>query len=121
MDGTVVATGKEDCCLGVQSWTNIIAIATGINLIIGIRSDGAIVSTKQDTIVWPDIAEIAAVGIDVVGIKNNGTIVGTVACNTQHRWLLQWLDILGVDTYQNNCIGIKSDGTVNVLFGVTSR
>ena len=119
-DGTVVVDGKIKNLEVIRSWCDIVAIATGGELTLGLKTDGTVVglsSTKS----WRDIVAISA-GIDyAVGLKSDGTVVtgGDLIFNNygmgnEYGQLNteNWRNIVSIAARNDRTVGLKSDGTV---------
>jgi alpha-tubulin suppressor-like RCC1 family protein len=67
----------------VQDWTDIIAISTGEEHTVGLKSDGTVVVCggnlygQSDVQDWTDIVVISAGKQHTVGLKSDGTVVAT--------------------------------------------
>ena len=127
-DGTVIATGDNrwgQC--DVESWDNIVAIATGSSLTVGLRTDGTVCAVGNneagqcDVSDWRDIIAIAAGSYHTVGLKRDGTVVATgnnrymgygEISNTGPCDVSKWTDIIAIAAGGYNTIGLKEDGTV---------
>ena len=129
VDGTVLAvgdniTGRCD----VNRWSDIIAVAAGINETIGLRADGTVISTELkkgqnygqcNVASWNDLIAISASGLHTVGLRADGTVVST--CYIGDKYMGQcdvssWRDIVEISASVHSTVGLKSDGTV-VLAG----
>ena len=81
-DGTVVASGNNDCgqC-DVSEWTDIVAVSAGCDFTAGLKSDGTVVFCGDDKggtldfSSWSDIVEIDAGYYHCVGRRSDGTVV----------------------------------------------
>ena len=116
-DGT--ALGK----FGVKNWTDIVALSSGYNYTVGLKSDGTVVATEYSSSSWPyegqcevedweDIVAVSAGHDHTVGLKSDGTVVavGSKAngkCNVEY-----WEDIVQISAGTSYTVGLKSDGTV---------
>lgn len=125
-DGTVVATGDNShgAC-NVGEWTDIVAVSSGGDYTLGLKSDGTVVATEYieaeeddeyggecDVGDWTDIVSVVAAGDHSVGLKSDGTVVA-VGKNLAGRCDVQdWSDIVAISASARNTVGLKSDGTV---------
>lgn len=97
-DGTVLISNRmmgqnigEDYAQ-VSKWTDIIAISKSAQNILGLKSDGTVVTAgnvnegQKGVTEWRDIVAISAGQNFHVGLKSNGTLV--VAGENEGDWLL---------------------------------
>jgi len=136
MDGTVLVVGGDvnGRSIDSQNWTDIIDIGfTNNNTVIGLRSDGTIVSSGNivlnlglqfdeypvDLTDWTDIKSITVSDSYIIGIKNNGSLVAvgkTLALNGEADFrnidLTNWSDIEFVKSFEQPIFGIRSDGSL---------
>lgn len=138
-NGTVLVAGKgEDGQFNVSDWKNIIAISAGFWHLIGLKSDGTVVSAnpqksffasilrKNDNLFtnpslnsvqeWTEIIAIAAGSHHIVGLKSDGTVV-VEGCKFN---VSNWKDIVAISAGCGITVGLKADGTV-VANGITRR
>ena len=71
-DGTVVATGSNaqgQCDL--SDWSDIIAVAAGPGITVGLKSDHTVISSKKDLDIagWKNIVDIAVSSQSVIGVS----------------------------------------------------
>ena len=121
-DGTVVAVGDNSYgqC-NVSSWNSIVDIAAGMTFTAGLKSDGTVVVTEYegapavDVSSWSGITDLcASCGyVDLIGIKNDGTVVSTFADDT----FAEWTDIIAVSASMHHAVGVRSDGTAVAVGG----
>jgi hypothetical protein len=116
-DGTVVGL------LNIEEWKNIIdviVIADSGNRIIGLKSDGTIISRLDSALsdledelsTWTDIVAISSpFPAGLVGLKSNGTVV-TTRVATERFDVSGWTDIIAISSSQFSIIGLRADGTV---------
>ena len=81
-DGTVIyqcylVSGDGYSILDTDYWYDIAAISAGARFLVGLRSDGTVVSTFYSDLVsdWRDIIAIAAGDDYIVGLTSSGTVV----------------------------------------------
>ena len=118
LSGNVVATGyNEYGQCNVSEWSDIIAVSTGENHTVGLKSDGTVVSTVDEQTQyafseWNDIVEIVSGENHVVGLKSDGTVLAYG--NNEHGQcdVSEWSDIIAIVAGQLHTVGLKSDGTV---------
>ena len=107
-DGTVVG----------YDWKNVISVAAGGWHDVGLKSDGTVVATGDNTYnqcntsSWTDIKVISAGDRHTVGVKEDGTVVATGDNRFGQCDVSAWNDILSVSAGSGYTIGLKSDGTV---------
>lgn len=84
-DGTVVATGNNDCgqC-DVSAWTDIVQVCAGREFTMGLKSDGSVVICGQPNVGydsnlpvsdWSGMQEISGFFGMAMGLKADGTVV----------------------------------------------
>ena len=135
-DGTVVATGDNQCgqC-NVSSWYDIIAVAVGNRHTVGLRRDGTVVAVGNNSITksglfrdrrrhgrietgqcnvnnWHDIIAIAAGDTHTVGLRSDGTVVATGDNQCGQCNVSDWHNIIDVKAFGSHTVGLRSDGTV---------
>ena len=108
--------------LDLSHWTDITAIASAGDFILGLRSDGTVVCTDDsfDVSGWTDIVEIAAESYflweseeeHVVGLRSDGSVVATGSNRFQQCAVSDWTDIVAISTGKMSTIGQRSDGTI---------
>lgn len=100
----------------VDGWTKIIAVEGGEFLSVGLRSDGTVVATGDnssgqcDVGSWRDIVAIYSSGYTTMGLKADGTVMTTRA--DDRPVVSQWTDIVAISGGFNGFMGLKADGTV---------
>ena len=118
-DGTVVATGDNG--LGqcsVDSWTDIVAVATENYHTVGLRSDGTVIATglnddgQCDVDSWTDIVAVAAGDCHTVGLRSDGTVIATGWNFCGQCDVDSWSDVVAVAAGWDHTVGLRSDGTV---------
>lgn len=130
-DGTVLYTGSslhghETQIEELSSWQDIVVIRLYYHRVIGIKSDGTVVTARicedgfdeafkdWDDIIAIDQGSIPYKGNCYFGVKADGTVVCTY--DDYQREVSQWTDIVAISGGFDYAIGLKSDGTV-VSFG----
>lgn len=152
-DGTVVAAGltrynsdgsakdedpNEHGKCDVGQWSDIIEVAAGDNITVGLKADGSVVAVGKDTQgvgnlqywldEWQDIVAIAVAEDSVAGLKSDGTVVTNmfVYVNINDRSMdvkiddevAEWRDIVAIAAPKadsNRIVGLKADGGVLTL------
>lgn len=125
-DGTVSLFALEKAAFsnGVEEWRDIVAVTGGNKSIIGLKSDGTVVSagsTKNCNVsAWRDIVAVSASTDHTLGLKADGTVVS--ATNSLVRALKtdDWTDITAVTVGNAHAVGIKNDRTV-VACGINTN
>lgn len=112
-DGTVVTTEPYH---EAQEWTDIVAVAVQDNGVIGLKSDGTVMTVGVGPCPgveeWTDILAVSANSY-TVGLKFDGTVVAAswieqeVACN-----VADWTDIVAIAAGGFHNVGLRADGTV---------
>ena len=118
-DGTVIATRwNEYGQCGVDSWTDIVAVAAGGDHTVGLRSDGTVVATGDNdggqcnVDSWTDIVAVAAGYYHTVGLRSDGTVVAVGDNDYGQCDVDSWTDIVAVAAGAWHTVGLRSDGTV---------
>lgn len=114
-DGTVVATGKNDCgqC-DVGLWRDIIAISAGRDHTVGLKKDGTVIATgnnehgQLNVEEWNDITVISAGNGYSAGLKKNGIVVSS----RQFWGVDKWRDITAISAGHIHLVGLEKNGTV---------
>lgn len=82
-DGTIVSAGFDGVYKDLGSWTDIVSVSVGDNVIAGLRSDGTVIvshhkvyEAKEDVSVsgWADLVSVSAGDRYVVGLKSDGSV-----------------------------------------------
>ncbi len=114
-DGTVLyydkisnnSWGEKD----VSSWSDVKAIATGVNFNVGLKSDGTVVAAGRYEGMygssWKDIVELSVRDYDTLGLKNDGTLM-----TTSYKKAEKWNNIISAKLVKEGIFGLKSDGTI---------
>lgn len=134
-DGTVENIGKRSDkypdISGIQEWTDIVQVAHGYTVALGLKKDGTVVAVgdnskgQADVSGWTDIVQIAAFDTvsttDIegtegfsVGIKSDGTLVATgqYYYGGDISGLLTITDVKQIARERENVVLLKNDGTV---------
>lgn len=102
----------------VSNWSNIIAIATGHNLSVGLKADGTCVATGQNSdgqcnvSDWSDIVSITSEFYFTAGLKADGTCVAVGLNDSGQCNVSGWSNIVAIAVGANHTVGLKPDGTV---------
>lgn len=134
-DGTVEHIGnrsdKHPDISGIQEWTDIVQVAHGHTVALGLKKDGTVVAVgdnskgQADVSGWTDIVQLAVFdsvstmdieGIEgfSVGMKSDGTLVATGQYYFGHDFstLLAITDVKQIARERENVVLLKNDGTV---------
>lgn len=110
-DGCVIAT--TSIAQITSSWKNIKAISGGEKYILGLKTDGTVVSNIQSAVNnWTDIIEVCAGKYHCAGLKKNGKVVASGNNDYGQLNVEQWTDIVAIAIGQVHTVGLRSDGTV---------
>lgn len=115
-DGTVLASGHEEC--DTSDWKNIVAISAGMNHILGLKYNNTVVATgyyehgQCDVSDWRDIVAVSAGGFHSVGLKADGTVVAAGYNKADQCDVSDWQNITAVSAGQQHTVGLKADGSV---------
>ncbi len=134
--GTVLAAGcgADGQPIDISNWTDIVDIGfTNYNTVIGLRSDGTIVSSGNivlnvalqydvypvDLTDWTDIKSISVSDTYIIGIKNDGSLISVgktldLSGKADYREvrLWSWSDIEFIKAFEHPILGICSDGSL---------
>ena len=118
-DGTVVAVGPNgDGECEVSGWSDIVAVAAGVDHTVGLRSDGTVVAVGSnkygqcEVSGWTDIVAVAAGYKHTVGLRSDGTVVAVGDEQDGQCNVSDWSDIIAISTGWEHTAGLRSDGTV---------
>lgn len=120
-DGTVAVIRDPDKNYensDVNSWTDILQISGPDVHLVGLKTDGTVVSTGKntrgqcDTMWWNNIVKVAACLGHTIGLQTDGTLVTAGnnrdgACDVE-----SWSDICDVVTSPTHTVGLRKNGTV---------
>lgn len=116
-DGTVSATNtpqynSDSGWETVSEWADIVEIRARSNDLVGLKSDGTLVTTdtyhSKNLKKWKNIISFESDSY-VIGLRSDGTVVA----NTDEQGDLDaWSDIVDIATSSNYATGLKNDGTV---------
>ncbi len=99
-------------------WNDVISVAAGDELIVGLREDHTVVVLGDNTYGscnvadWTGIVAIAAGANHTVGLKCDGTVVAVGMDNLGQCNVDQWENIVAIAAGDNTTVGLKADGTV---------
>ena len=134
-DGTVEHIGnrsdKHPDISGIQEWTDIVQVAHGHTVALGLKKDGTVVAVgdnskgQADVSGWTDIVQLAVfdsvstMGIEniegfSVGLKSDGTLVATgqYYYGSDISGLLAITDVKQIARERENVVLLKNDGSV---------
>lgn len=124
-DGTVKVTSyssinQSSKMFDVSGWRDIIAVDSGEDMTVGLKSDGTVNIAHDDAKFhdvlskWKDIVAVSCGGGHIVGLKKDGTVVSYGTWSAVYYDLDDWTDIVRIYTDSYCTVGIKSDGTICV-------
>ena len=126
-DGTVVYEGtcrnynntKDLDFSDINTWTDIVQVATGQHYAVGLKSDGTVVFSgdnqgdTRDVIYWKDIISVSCGPFFVLGLTKYGTVVTAGDGSTYGETNVStWTGIRQVYAGIQWSVGVKEDGTV---------
>ena len=134
-DGTVVTAGWDnffDLCdeadytfptegnrvTDADGWSDIVAVSAGDWHTVGLRRDGTVVATGDNSAGqcdigdWSDIVAVAAGEFHTVGLRSDGTVVAVGDNSFGQCDVSDWYDIVAIAAEWNYTVGLHSDGTV---------
>lgn len=92
--------------------TDIIAISSGGDYKVALKSDGTVLVANQYRMVsvdWTDIVAVSAGSYHIAGLRSDGTVV---IFREESEELKEWSNIVAVSAGHYYTVGLKSDGTV---------
>lgn len=117
-DGRVLISGTDKFNRTlVESWKDVVSISAGINHIVGLKSDGTVVSAGSDTYNqcvndWTNVVDIKAGGYHTIGLCANRTVLAQGLNNNKQCDVHKWNGIVKIASGLYHSVGLKSDGTV---------
>ena len=114
-------TEKFNSYVDVAEWKDIIDIATDGNYLFAINGKGEVFIEEWscDILVSPDYSKFKGVksivsgeGTNLIGLKDNGTVVGAGSSTLGQTDLSSWKNIIQIDSCWKHTVGLKSDGTL---------
>lgn len=112
-DGTVAFAGLPQAPEEVLSgWTCLTDLSVSLTHAVGLRSDGTVVSSREDLSHWRDITAVAAGENFTLGLKADGTLVVQDGNCSHLPDATQWTDITAIAAGSLHGVGLRSDGTV---------
>lgn len=118
-DGTVCAIGRcnyNSNLNEVSSWTDIVAICISDG-IVGIKSDGTVVTTygiedDKEIANWRNIVAIDTEWNHTIGLTIDGHVIGAGYSKEGQIHVSDWNSVVEIATGENYSVGLKSDGSV---------
>lgn len=109
-DGTT--TMEYGIFLKEADWQDLVDVQCGpYNNIVGLRSDGTVITTSHEREIvkyWRDIIAVDTSSYDIIGLRADGTVVTTDADDANHNNMSEWKDVIAIS---GGC-GLRADGTV---------
>lgn len=110
MEPVPVLTKPRDPRVRIAADYHSVAIThDGFVKATGINSDGQCNTLTYD---WRDMAAVSAGGYFTVGLRNDGTLVGTGRNDCNQRDFLGWREVVGISAGLRHTVGLRADGTV---------
>jgi len=103
--------------IDLSSWTDIVKATVGNNCVLGLKSDGTVVTAGTtydlgtDPATWTGVVDIATSNNDAFGVKDDGTVYHAYWSGTSLDTSL-WTDVASICCDIISVYGLKSDGTV---------
>jgi TolA-binding protein len=105
-----------------DAWTDIVAVSSDQGEVIGLKSDGTVVASADESSSfvdyldevnsWSDIVAVDYHDLKAVGLKSDGTVVAAGNNDYGECDVSEWTDIVAIYAGRNHTIGLKSDGSV---------
>lgn len=89
-------------------WSHFAAVLEDGHVVAVDDGDGTMGTDVSD---WEDIVSVSAGGDFTVGLKSDGTVVGT-GDSAYYSGVEQWTDIVDIACGRTHTVGLKKDGTV---------
>ncbi len=115
--GSVAVAGSDTLSAEVQGWTDIAAVAVGAGHIIGLKTNGTVVSAGDNAMgqcnvnAWTDVVAIAAAGNHSVGLMSDGTVVATGDNAMGQCNITDWSGVTAIAAGADQTAALLSDGT----------
>jgi hypothetical protein len=108
-NGKVWATSPR--MIGVSEWTDIYDIFASLNLTVGLKKDGSVVTAGSEN-EMPEWKEIVYICGDF-GLKSNGDVLFAGYDKNIRNKVMTWKNIVYIkELSYNNIVGLMADGTV---------
>lgn len=118
-DGTVHHVGySRNGLLRSADWTDVIALAAGMEHTVGLKADGTVVAAgynRSGSCIVDDVADAVAIA---AGANNTVCVLadGTVRVLGENRYgqnrTYAWTDVTAAAAGSNHVLGLRADGTV---------
>ena len=105
---------------GTEDWSDIIAVAAGDDFIIGVQSNGTVVSSGNNdegecnVSHWRNIVDIACGRCHTVGLLEDGTVVATGKNEDQQCDVTHLRNVIAITAGQWYTAALHKDGTVSI-------
>ena len=121
-DGTVLAT-VDKCKSATSGWKNIIDVTCGWNHVVGLKTDGSVVSATWDLLSsdnkgqanvnsWKNIVKIVGRMQGTVALDNVGKVYVAGNLNGISINVSSWSRIKDISVSDHHILGLREDGTV---------
>ncbi len=103
-----------------QEWFDLVDIDSSECDMIGLRSDGTVITTGKgdyNTYGWSNIVDVAAGMLAIYGLRENGTVIALGKNDQNQMDVEEWTDIKEITAGNYYAAGLKKDGTVVVAGG----
>ena len=110
---------KGQCDVSADNgWKNIVKIAAGTYVSVGLNTEGTVVACGNDSTgtpdvgSWTDIIDICVGEMHTVGLRRDGTVVATGNNADGQCDVSEWRDIVAIAAGGHFTLGLKTDGTI---------
>lgn len=115
-NGTVAVVGEiyySRVSVGIDAWTDIVAVGIGYKFLLGLKMDGKVVTVglRSNIEEWKGITAIATGLNHAVGLKSDGTVVAVGSNSEGQCNITDWTDIVSIVACADQTMGLKFDGT----------
>ena len=109
---------------GFSDWTDIVAVDgySSKYTVFGLQSNGKVImdTGRNSTLLdWENVVAIDAGTYHVIGLKEDGTVVGYGKNASGQCDVSDWTDIIAVSAGSTHTVGLRADGTVVTAGGNT--
>jgi hypothetical protein len=122
-DGTVLSYDMSD---DLSGWSDIVSVSVGVDHVLGLKSDGTVVSMGDNAFgqcsvaSWNDVISIHAGHFTSFGITRNGRVLTAGLLSDYNLGILEVQDVIMIATGLHHVAALTADGRVEV-FGRNTR
>lgn len=120
-DGTVAIFGDLPG-ERVAGWTDIVALSTYTDYVVGLRADGTAVAcghpydrAEDDLKDFENLIAVGAGSVHIMGLHPDGTVSPGGSSGNGRSAVWFWKDVVDVDAGNTHTVGLHSNGTVTAI------